>query len=359
MPVSVKIRCSECRKKISVDEAFAGSMCRCPYCKSIVRVPMSAGSGQARAAGRPAAPGGRPSRPGSPGQPTEEAGTPFKALEHPGRGGVVDAQHVDQSELSDEQIAAIPDANPVFFQGVVTIVLIAILLAMTAASIYLGILVLGSQDDNGGAYVGDYTPPVEKELASPFLTGGPTTVCQSVFLDPPVGDVIEAGTSMSDIYLFARDAVRASVLSLRSSQPFALAVAQDGKVSVIGNTLHPGGANGEGAIRKPSRTTYDGGIVSTGGDPDLLGAVEVVLKLKPATVVVIVSRKPLDTPKQLGETIRQGGARLVLVVLGVEAEADEKTYRTAVESAGEGSKMLLYDSIRVLQDHYDERELPE
>lgn len=37
--MAVRIRCSECRKPIAVDEAFGGSMCRCPYCKSIVMVP--------------------------------------------------------------------------------------------------------------------------------------------------------------------------------------------------------------------------------------------------------------------------------------------------------------------------------
>ena len=51
--MAIKIRCTECNKKVSIDEAFAGGMCRCPYCKAIVYV--SEHPGEAGAA-RPAAP---------------------------------------------------------------------------------------------------------------------------------------------------------------------------------------------------------------------------------------------------------------------------------------------------------------
>lgn len=355
----VKIRCSECRKKISVDEAFAGSMCRCPYCKSIVRVPMSAAGGQARSDGRPAAPAGRPSRPGGsrPGAPGQ-AGTPFKNVEPAGQeSGALETQPVDESALSEAELAAIPTANPVFFQGMVTIVLIVILIAMTGASIYLGILVLRPSDDNGGAYVSDYTPPAMAELPNPFLTGDGPTVCRSVVVEAPVTYVVEAGTSMGDLYLFARDAVRASVLSLRPADRFALVVATDPTVKVVGNGLHPGGAEGEQTIRQPSRASFDGGTVETGGAPDLLDAVRVALKLKPRTVVVLVSRKPLENPVELGNLLAEAGAKLVLVVFGQETAADKANYESAVQAAGGNSRLLLYDTLRVLQDHYDQREL--
>ncbi len=62
--MATKIRCSECRKKISVDEAFAGSMCRCPYCKAIVMVPKPGDSVAESLGSRPSRPTtGRPSSP--------------------------------------------------------------------------------------------------------------------------------------------------------------------------------------------------------------------------------------------------------------------------------------------------------
>ncbi len=75
--MAMKIRCTDCEKKISIDNAFAGGVCRCPYCKAIVFVPGSTGAATAGtrtttpAGGRPAAPPSRPitpaSRPQAPG----------------------------------------------------------------------------------------------------------------------------------------------------------------------------------------------------------------------------------------------------------------------------------------------------
>ena len=36
--MAIKLRCAECRKKLSVDEGFAGGVCRCPYCKAICKI---------------------------------------------------------------------------------------------------------------------------------------------------------------------------------------------------------------------------------------------------------------------------------------------------------------------------------
>ena len=36
----MKIRCTDCSKKISIDDAFAGGVCRCPYCSTLVFVPV-------------------------------------------------------------------------------------------------------------------------------------------------------------------------------------------------------------------------------------------------------------------------------------------------------------------------------
>jgi hypothetical protein len=36
--VSIKVRCTTCRKKLTVDDAFAGGVCRCPACKELFLV---------------------------------------------------------------------------------------------------------------------------------------------------------------------------------------------------------------------------------------------------------------------------------------------------------------------------------
>ncbi len=36
--MTLRILCNQCGKKIIIDAAFAGGICRCPYCKSLVKV---------------------------------------------------------------------------------------------------------------------------------------------------------------------------------------------------------------------------------------------------------------------------------------------------------------------------------
>ncbi len=57
----MKIRCDTCDKKIGIDDAFAGGVCRCPYCNAITYVPKADDSSAPRS--RPAAPGARPAKP--------------------------------------------------------------------------------------------------------------------------------------------------------------------------------------------------------------------------------------------------------------------------------------------------------
>ena len=67
--MAIKIRCVDCKKKISIDEAFAGGVCRCPYCTAIVYVPDDAGKKKTKKsraktpARRPKTPGARPKAP--------------------------------------------------------------------------------------------------------------------------------------------------------------------------------------------------------------------------------------------------------------------------------------------------------
>ena len=59
--MAIKIRCVDCKKKISIDEAFAGGVCRCPYCTAIVYVPDDAGTKKRNR--RPESPRRRPESP--------------------------------------------------------------------------------------------------------------------------------------------------------------------------------------------------------------------------------------------------------------------------------------------------------
>lgn len=239
--MAVRVRCSDCKKQIAVDDAFAGSMCRCPYCKSIVMVPPkdeieSIDSRTSRPQKRPDKPGKyRPKKkrglfatinrrksghnvtgaapiigkddvpipriipgrnnveqPGRVRPPRDEkastggtvsagnkpAGLPIvggsglrgtirppakdpevisesdKAdalanLAGSGLGGeftelpeeaIPQAIHVDASELSEDELAAIPTANPVRTHEILSLILITVLVIVAAICIYFWVL---------------------------------------------------------------------------------------------------------------------------------------------------------------------------------------------------------------------------
>ena len=108
--MAIKIHCTDCQKRISVDEAFAGGVCRCPYCKALVMVP----EGDARESKivRPDAPG---SEPASEPKPVDEKNVPM--------------------------------ANPVRLQSYIAIGAIIALLLLIVAVV---ILYVSRQKDNSG-----------------------------------------------------------------------------------------------------------------------------------------------------------------------------------------------------------------
>jgi len=77
----MKIRCDQCGKKIGIDDAFSGGVCRCPYCNAITYVPRDAnavgGSRPAAPGVRPVAPGARPAAPGGSGAAAGVAEVPM------------------------------------------------------------------------------------------------------------------------------------------------------------------------------------------------------------------------------------------------------------------------------------------
>lgn len=164
---------------------------------------------------------------------------------------------------------------------------------------------------------------------------------------------------MGDVFLFGRDVARASILSLGGGK-FGVFVATETEagqtVKFVGGKMFSGGQAGEQAIRKPFGQAVPGDVGA--GATDLARLIDNALKKKPRTVVLIIRNKGIKNPQVLGEKIKRAGARLVLVVLE-HHDQDKQSYVQAVKAAGETSILLPYDSLRTLQRHYEDRELPE
>ena len=129
--MAIKIRCTSCSKKISVDDAFAGGMCRCPYCTETVSVPDKRSRGKGKG-GRPDSPNSRPDAPPVepvvPVEPTESVAAPAPAPATVKSTPAAPAAH------------QIPVANPVRTQWVLLVVLLAV---MSGAGVKKGVHLKG------------------------------------------------------------------------------------------------------------------------------------------------------------------------------------------------------------------------
>lgn len=396
-----------------MDEAFAGSMCRCPYCKMIIRVPRlpeTAGAG-----GRPSRPGMRPERPNAPSsrphvgsglshvsgsrpiveaqdksrpqRPTgptviEKPGVPqvpgFKPEPKPAHRPhvphrepqLIESTPVDETQLTSDQIASIPTANPVFLQGVVSLVLIGVLAVVGAASVYLGVRVFSkpSEDEDSNAYVSGTEIEEVEELPNPFIVSedGPR-VCNSIEITAPVVYLIDGGDAMGDLYLYARDAMRASMLSLGNKNSFGVVIAGETQAVHVGKKMFRGGESGDKGTKPLLRSNYDESVsdkpdqavVEIAGASDLARGIGKALSLKPKTLVMFVRNAEIPDPQAAGEQIALAKVRLVLVAFGYEYDEQKDSYEALVQAAGGASKLILYDTDRVLQSYYDNGNLPE
>ena len=198
--MSIKVRCTECRKKLSVDEAFVGGTCRCPYCRELFVVTGRAKA--ARVSDRPEAP--------------------------PARGEA--SQQAPPNEAARE---AIPLAAPAEPQRAGRLILLGVLLALAAlAVVYL---------TTGG-----------KGPIHPFHA-------DSVPLVSPVVYCIDAGSSMSQTFDHAGSIALAFIRSDGAAREFTIVVSQEQEDVFMAAGYHAGGPQGQAVAEEFLRQTIVAG----------------------------------------------------------------------------------------------------
>jgi len=177
--MAIKITCTECHKRISIDAAFAGGVCRCPYCKATNDVPLKSRGGTSTKIPAAAAQAG---------------GTPKR----------------------------IPVAKRAGYQGAMAIVLFGILL-ITIAAIVVAV-VMSRQPD-----------PIDPNgvNTNPFVTGDASTIAGDAPILTPVVYCIEAGSSMRNFYEDAVSIVDASMGSLGPNDRCQIVLALEDDFEVL------------------------------------------------------------------------------------------------------------------------------
>ena len=320
--MAMKIRCSNCRKRISVDDAFAGGVCRCPYCTELVFV-----AGESRNSGpggRPEAPGGRPEAPG----------------ERPEAPGVAPPAAVPSEEeaiaAAKQDLESVPMAAPVRLQGIVTIILIALVLMMMAAGVYLLVQIMNPS----GGY--EAPPPPPEEL-NPFKVAAEPAVA-GIKIDSPVLYVLDAGLTMREVFNYAVGMTRISVRGLTGGRKFNIILCREGEESdeswyeVLLDDYETGGMDGDELVQETLEA------VDRVGATDVSLAMRAALAMKPR-MIVLFARKPLDDVEQIGRQARQQGVRIVTISLDADEEVKQSLGRLA-EITGGQSRAYSYGQMR-------------
>jgi len=252
--MAIKIRCVDCKKKISIDEAFAGGVCRCPYCTAIVYVPDESNTKKSKK-GRAEAPKRRPEapRPEAPVPVTAatissadtavgvdpNAGTAIDPPRpaDPNAATAIDAPPVDvnaqtaietpqtprkpkplktaSQEEADRAMAAahgqanIPTAAPVKLQGIIAIIFAILLLGMLAGIVVMAIYLTQPRD------IGD--PPKDHENTA-FTTKEFPAVAGTIKVTAPVVYCIDTSRPMGEVFEPACNIVIASAKSLKGGK---------------------------------------------------------------------------------------------------------------------------------------------
>lgn len=300
-PMAIKIRCTQCQKKISIDEAFAGGVCRCPYCSGLVMV---AGSQPAAAASarpdspdaRPEAPGDRPDSPAA-APATEEAPAP------------VEPQHV-------------PLARPVKIQGILSIVFIAGFFIMVGVITYLVYTQLNKVQEK---------PPAPPTPMTDRTEGAPAgaAAIMGMQIKGPVVYVLDAGTSMRDTLSYAVKMIRLSAPTLKDDK-FNLIVLTEAESKSLSSSFLPG-SGGDEKIKK----FFEEPLVY--GRTQLDKSMNDALDMKPATIVLMTAKamEP-DAIAQVVAKAKQQNTMIVVVLIGSGqgSELDQTMSELAKQTGG-------------------------
>lgn len=320
--MAVKIRCKECSKKLQVDEAFAGGVCRCPYCKALIFVhpPKTAGT----AGSRPDSPGGRPATPGRPDTPYAGSGL-GTGLNSSGltSSGLMRAR--EQHALSHAStMEDIPVANPVRIQGVISMVLIGLSLIMLVA----GAIILVKQMTAPSG-------PVDPDAGIVSTNGSGLTgftvntefpaIAGDVRIEAPVVYCLDTSGNMGDVLAYASRMVLVSVNSLREGKFNVVLVGEEGD-NVLSETM----LSSDGTALGMATAFLKKGKVA--GAADLERGLDAAMKLSPKTVVLLARESDMGLEDAAAKLKAKG---MHLTVLAIESdEYSQKEFAQAAESTG-------------------------
>ena len=294
--MAIKLRCVECYKKLQVDDGFAGSVCRCPYCAATMPVPWPRRLGGGGFG--PTLPGGRPETPGA------IAGS--------------------QAEAQQQYI---PLARPVRMQGIAALVLLGLAVVMAAG---VGIVLMTYMQDSGRKKNAEQEKPlggrpaVQPERGRPASrkTGKPAPTGPSigdVQITPPV--VYCIGSASAGAVDSAMAKTLQSIKTLGANGKFNVVLCFPDSYEAMSADLAAGGEPGVEKARQFADKAVGCSIMFLGR------AVADVAARQPApkTIAIFVSDAlPDEDADRVVAAADAAGAKVVTVLLTSDESTIEK-----------------------------------
>lgn len=305
--MAIKISCTKCNKKISIDEAFAGGMCRCPYCSAIVAVPGSLSPGgtvgrpSAPPPSRPAAPTGRPAAPAAGARPSVPPPTPAPSAVPP---------LPDEAPIEADTPVHIPTAQPVKIQGIISIVLLVMSLFLIGGISY-ALYSLFIKGPPG--------PPPALETGNPLdpPKDGSAGISMVKLGKGPIVYVVDYGSSMRDTYDSAVDMVRRSVPSLKGKYEYT--------VLMSGET--------EDKFVPPQFVKDDSGVkaieaflqadATPKGASEIPRALKAALDRKPREIVLIARSNSVMDTAEVAKQAKEQGVKIHTIAIDLEGDLEK------------------------------------
>ncbi len=278
--MAIKVRCQQCRKKISIDEGFVGGLCRCPYCKAITMVSGGAAAGYA-------------DRPDRPDLPTEVATSQARQVE------------------SVEAVEAVPQAKPVMIQGIATLVLSGFVLLLLVVGVVL-VVKMSTGPKDGSNTATETKPSNNNDLppipipTNPFTAKGLQVAGMGIA--EPVVYVLNASSAMRDLYDPSVALVRYSIRAMGGAGQFNIIVLAEESVKPMAGAWITGGDAGDMKAKEFLRDCQPAGAT------DLTDGFRRAMALKPKTIVVLTD-KAVNDADSLAQQAKQTGIKIFAVML--------------------------------------------
>lgn len=313
--MAMKIRCTECTKKISIDEAFAGGVCRCPYCSALVFVG-GASDAMVGAGVRPSAPTSRPASP----------------MERPAAPTVGAAPHDLEAHARAQGQEDIPTASPVKVQGIVTIVLLGLLLLMVAGVIVTAVTIFRG---GGDVYV---PPPLEQ---NPFAAvTSKRVVAGDIRVNLPVYYIVDGGGSMGETFFFALEMIQKSLGTLEEGDKFNVIICREDGDKVISAELLAAGEGSPAAVAAVMENLMPSGATDVGK------TISATLAKKPGTIV-LMAKKYIEDAEKIGQEVK--GKDVVFVTICLDGLDDAAAAMAKMAAAADGQAKAF--SLSELEAH--------